>query len=63
MANFLGLKVLGFSAITNKILLDAEDDQGGELNHQEVLSEGKKLIPRLHVLLEHFLASLKDDET
>ena len=45
VARHCGLRVFGFSLITNKVILDYESQ--GKANHEEVLEAGKQAAKKL----------------
>ncbi len=55
-ANYLGMRVLGISSITNKAILNP--DAGQTVSHEEVLETGKLIIPKLTTLLRGILRQL-----
>lgn len=56
VANHGGMRVLGFSSITNVTVQQL--DSGLETTHQEVLETGKTIVPRLIRLLKGVLAAI-----
>jgi purine-nucleoside phosphorylase len=58
VARHAGMRVLGVSGITNLALTDPAPGQ--ETNHEEVLTVGQVLVPRLTALVCGVLARLKD---
>jgi purine-nucleoside phosphorylase len=56
VAHHAGLRVLGISTITNKSILDPEED--ASVSHEEVLETGKRIIPQLTALLSEPLPQL-----
>jgi purine-nucleoside phosphorylase len=56
VANHGGMRVLGFSSITNATV--QELDSGLETSHEEVLATGKTIVPRLIQLLKGILAAM-----
>lgn len=56
VARHMGLRVLAFSAITNKSIdsIDAETDA----NHEEVLEVGKLIVPKLKAIIRGVVAAL-----
>jgi purine-nucleoside phosphorylase len=56
VANHGGMRVLGFSSITNVAVQQL--DSGMETTHQEVLETGKTIVPRLIQLLKGVLAAI-----
>ena len=50
-----GLKVLGFSCISNKAL---EDDESAEISHEEVLESAQKVSKKLSTLINEFIKQL-----
>jgi purine-nucleoside phosphorylase len=56
VARHMGMRVLGFSAISNMAVDDV--DAEAEANHEEVLAAGRLLAPRLIALLRGILAAL-----
>lgn len=57
-ARHLGMRVLGFSGITNMAIDDI--DAEAVANHEEVLEAGRQIAPRLIALLRGILAALPD---
>lgn len=57
-ANHGGIEVLGISGITNACITDP--DAGGVTNHEEVLEEGKVIVPKLTALLRGILRRLPE---
>ena len=56
VANYLGMRVLGISSITNKAILNPDTDL--TVSHEEVLETGKLIIPKLTTLLRGVLRQL-----
>lgn len=56
VARHIGLRVLGFSGISNVAIDDV--DAESEANHEEVLIAGQTLVPKLMALLRGILAAL-----
>jgi purine-nucleoside phosphorylase len=56
VARHMGMRVLGFSAISNMAVDDVDAD--AEANHEEVLAAGRLVGPRLIALLRGILAAL-----
>jgi purine-nucleoside phosphorylase len=56
VARHMGLRVLAFSAITNKSIdvIDSETDA----NHEEVLETGKIIVPKLKAIIRGVVAAL-----
>lgn len=54
MANFLNIKVLGISCITNKTGKNAS-----VLTHDEVLENGNKILNNFNVIIKEFIKNLK----
>lgn len=57
-ARHLGMRVLGFSGITNMTIDDIDAETAA--NHEEVLEAGRQIAPRLMALLRGILAALPD---
>ncbi len=57
-ARHLGMRVLGFSGITNMAIDDIDAEAAA--NHEEVLEAGRQIAPRLIALLRGILAALPD---
>jgi len=60
VARHMGMRVLGFSAISNMAVDDV--DAEAEANHEEVLEAGRLLAPRLMALLRRILVALPPSE-
>ncbi len=58
VARHMGMRVLGFSAISNMAVDDTDAEE--EANHEEVLESGRLLVPRLIALLRGILAALPE---
>jgi purine-nucleoside phosphorylase len=58
VARHMGLKVLGFSGITNATVADPDVDE--QANHEEVLAAGREMTPKLMALIRGFLERLPD---
>ncbi|MDQ1301798.1 MAG: Purine nucleoside phosphorylase [Chloroflexota bacterium] len=58
VARHMGMRVLGFSAISNMAVDDV--DAEAEANHEEVLKAGRLVVPRLIALLRGMLAALPE---
>ena len=61
VANHCGMRVLGFSGITNKVILDPEEaaaEAEEETLHDAVLEMGKVIVPKLASLLKGVLRQL-----
>ena len=58
VARHMGMRVLGFSAISNMAVDDV--DAEAEANHEEVLAAGRLIGPRLMALLRGILAALPE---
>jgi purine-nucleoside phosphorylase len=56
VARHMGLRVLGFSGISNSAVADPEVEE--EASHEEVLLAGQILAPRLTELLRGILAEM-----
>ncbi|MEJ2750105.1 MAG: purine-nucleoside phosphorylase [Anaerolineae bacterium] len=56
VARHAGMRILGFSSITNKAIPDPAP--GTELSHEEVIETGKIIVPRLSALLRGILRQL-----
>jgi purine-nucleoside phosphorylase len=56
VARHMGMRVLGFSGISNVAIDDIDADE--EANHEEVLAAGHTLVPRLMAVLRGVLAAL-----
>ncbi len=58
VARHAGMRVLGISGISNVALTEPVDGQ--EASHEEVLSAGQQIVPRLMTLIHGVLAHLRD---
>lgn len=56
VARHCGLRVFGFSLITNKVILDYESQ--GKANHEEVLEAGKQAAKKLEQFVFILMASI-----
>uniref|UniRef100_A0AC11BL98 Uncharacterized protein n=1 Tax=Ovis aries TaxID=9940 RepID=A0AC11BL98_SHEEP len=56
VARHCGLRVFGFSLITNKVILDYESQ--GKANHEEVLEAGRQAAQRLEQFVSILMASI-----
>ncbi len=56
VANYLGMRVLGISSITNKAILNPDTDL--TVSHEEVLETGELIVPKLTTLLRGVLRQL-----
>lgn len=56
VARHCGLRVFGFSLITNKVILDYESQQ--KANHKEVLDAGKQVAQKLEQFVSILMASI-----
>lgn len=56
VARHCGLRVFGFSLITNKAILDYESQ--GKANHEEVLEAGKQAAKKLEQFVFILMASI-----
>lgn len=52
----MGMRVLAFSAITNKCIDEVDTDM--DANHEEVLEVGKLIVPKLKTIIRGVVASL-----
>jgi purine-nucleoside phosphorylase len=52
-----GMRVLGFSGITNVAIAEGSADQ--TVNHEEVLDVGSRIVPRLITLLRGVIAQIE----
>lgn len=57
VARHCGLRVFGFSLITNKVILDYETKE--KTNHEEVLESGKKAAQKLEQFVSILMASIQ----
>lgn len=58
VARHCGLRVFGFSLITNKVILDYESRE--KANHLEVLEAGKQAAQKLEKFVSILMASIPD---
>lgn len=56
VARHMGMRVLAFSAITNKCIDEVDTDM--DANHEEVLEVGKLIVPKLKTIIRGVVASL-----
>lgn len=56
VARHCGLRVFGFSLITNKVILDYESQE--KANHKEVLEAGKQVTQKLEQFVSILMASI-----
>lgn len=56
VARHCGLRVFGFSLITNKVILDYESQE--KANHKEVLEAGKQVAQKLEQFVSILMASI-----
>lgn len=56
VARHCGLRVFGFSLITNKVIQDYETKE--KANHEEVLESGKKAAEKLEQFVSILMASI-----
>lgn len=63
VARHCGLRVFGFSLITNKVIMDYESQE--KANHEEVLNSGKQAAQKLEQFVSILMNSipLPDHET
>jgi purine-nucleoside phosphorylase len=57
VARHMGMRVLGFSGISNVAIDDIDAEE--EANHEEVLAAGNALVPRLMAVLRGVLAAIQ----
>lgn len=56
VARHCGLRVFGFSLITNKVIMDYESQ--GKADHKEVLEAGKQAAQKLEQFVSLLMASI-----
>jgi purine-nucleoside phosphorylase len=54
-----GMRVLGFSGISNKANLDGST----QTTHEEVLQAGRTIVPRLQAIIQNVLRGLSADSS